>query len=388
MIELKGQYPVGHVMWDEGDRASVKGLHVRWRAEGKASYMFRHRDTDGTQRRRKLGDTDQMTLGMARALAKAMPERLGAEKAEEPEPAEVPTIGELFAEILEKYWGTERFIESDRKHQVQTIWRKTLETRFGSLPYTKLSIGMIKTWKDEHASTIYEFNRAKEILGVIFKESISRELIPMTYQNPCKFVKDYVEKKRKVYAGPEELKAMEVALKKYEILSPRGVAYIRLMMLTGSRPLALEKAMRSELKVFENDGVRTGVLTFRGKTTAETGDDEQLMFTSSAMAIVDYLAKLDLREGRTDGKLVGCKNPVRLWRKIRAEIGNKNLWLRDLRRSYATVGISKAGVGKDSIGGLLNHRSPQTTDRYAMYMVEHKLEAAEKIDKAMQLILH
>ena len=93
--------------------------------------------------------------------------------------------------------------------------------------------------------------------------------------------------------------------------------------------------------------------------TESTGQKDTIILNSF---LLNFLRGLPARK---DGSLTGIKRvcPV-FWDKVRKEIGSPDLWARDLRRTFATVGMSQ-GVGVDNIGRILNHTSYQTTLRYA-----------------------
>ena len=76
-----------------------------------------------------------------------------------------------------------------------------------------------------------------------------------------------------------------------------------------------------------------------------------------------------------DGTLIGCKMPVRLWAKIRKEAGFPDLRMRDLRRTFATVGMS-AGFKMDQLAEILGQRSTQTTKIYAKLNIDSQIETA------------
>jgi integrase len=77
--------------------------------------------------------------------------------------------------------------------------------------------------------------------------------------------------------------------------------------------------------------------------------------------------------------------PVRLWAKIRKEAGCPDLRARDLRRTFATVGMS-AGLKMDQISEILGHRSTQTTKIYAKLNIDSQIESARAIADAIEKV--
>jgi integrase len=91
------------------------------------------------------------------------------------------------------------------------------------------------------------------------------------------------------------------------------------------------------------------------------------------------LANLDRCEGnpyvcwgeRDGGRLVGLH---RAWERIRRRAQLPEVRLHDLRHSYASIGAA-AGLGLPILGGLLGHKQPATTARYA-HLADDPLRAA------------
>lgn len=90
------------------------------------------------------------------------------------------------------------------------------------------------------------------------------------------------------------------------------------------------------------------------------------------MRVIGWLPRV---EGMT---ITGMKMPRTLWRRVREEAGCPDLWVRDWRRTFATLGYSD-GVDMWTVGELLNHRSTETTKIYAKMMDTRRLEAVTRI---------
>jgi integrase len=75
-----------------------------------------------------------------------------------------------------------------------------------------------------------------------------------------------------------------------------------------------------------------------------------------------------------------------LWEKVSAEAGCPDLWARDLRRTFATVGMS-SGIKMDTISELLNHKSVQTTKLYAKLNDDARVEASSAISNKISEIV-
>ena len=64
------------VIWD----SKVKGLHTRCYPTGRKCYFLYYRTADQMQRRPKLGDSEDITLTVARELALKLRQKLAKEK--------------------------------------------------------------------------------------------------------------------------------------------------------------------------------------------------------------------------------------------------------------------------------------------------------------------
>ena len=66
------------------------------------------------------------------------------------------------------------------------------------------------------------------------------------------------------------------------------------------------------------------------------------------------------------------------WRRLCAAAGISGLRIHDLRHNYASQAVS-AGLSLPQIGGLLGHRSPATTARYAHLVDDAARQAAARV---------
>jgi integrase len=174
------------------------------------------------------------------------------------------------------------------------------------------------------------------------------------------------EKERERYASEEELKILMQYLSTTHL--HKHAAFVRLLLLTGSRPQALGKMSAAAINRLP-DG--TGTVTFNGKCHTDT-----LTFSKAAMSQIDA--------GALD---VSYRAAYRFWQRVQRDNPSlKNLWLRDLRRTFATIGLSN-GVPLDHIGRVLNHRDPKVTLKYAKLMDESKSKAVDAVADALEEII-
>jgi len=72
---------------------------------------------------------------------------------------------------------------------------------------------------------------------------------------------------------------------------------------------------------------------------------------------------------------------------LRQAGGCQDLWARDFRTTFATIGFS-SGQSLGIVGDLLGHKSTQTTKKhYAMLMEEPAVQAAGRISATIEQML-
>jgi integrase len=354
--------PNGATLWDD----QVAGLHLRVGLGGSRRWFLFYRTKSGRQRRPKIGDYPEVLLQEARRRASLLKARVAlgedpkgdwdASRAER-------TVSELWAEVWKAHWDTPRYQLSGWAAEVCKLYTSKIRTAFGGCRLSEVTPGMVREWHRGMAETPTSANRSLEVLSKLYSWAEENEIRPPG-SNPCALVKANTEGQRERFATPQEAAKIGEILRREAHSHPLEVAFIGLLMLTGSRPRALERARREWL---------TGcVLRFKGKSTAATGKEEIVVFPETALRIVNALP---IRE---DGLLIGIQFPKRFWQRVKIEAGCPDLWARDWRRTFASYGLSE-GVESALLGELLNHSSAQTTKRYARLLLTNRLAAAEKI---------
>ncbi len=369
---------VGQVLWDKGSSASIKGLHLRVYENGRKSFLLYYRSLNGNQRRPKIGDFPETTLADARSRAKILIDKvaIGEDPKEQRNIAKKEmTIQELFELVHKKYWSQERFVKSGRSKAALWSYNHHFKNKFGKLKISEVTRKTIREWHNEHDETPYSANRSLEFLNTMFVYAEKNDLIEIG-KNPCKLLDHYKEKKRKRYATPDELKKIAEILEKKSSDQLPQVVYIWILLFSGSRPKFIADATWNDLTTVELDNETYGILSLSGKTSAETGDDEIVVLPPQAMKFLDKLPK-------TSKTITGIKLPRKLWREVRKEANCLDLRARDLRRTFATLGVSN-GVGLDVVSELLNHKSVQTTKIYGKLMNQKRIEAAKKVADAVE----
>lgn len=368
ITEIRDLLP-GQILWDD----QIKGLHVRVTPAGKKNFMLYYR-MGKAQRRPKIGEFGVMTLHEARIAAKKLLNQVDRgfdPSAERKRLRGELTMNELFNKVMKEVWSAERYQQSNHAYVQKHHWEKNLKPTFGSLGVSTVDQFQVREWHQSMKGKPFAANRSKSLLSKLFAYSIELGLRPLG-SNPCSVVKDFPERKRTRYATEDEVKAIMKELNKYESDFPAAVAFIRSTYYTGSRIVALERAKRDDLQIIKIDGERYGVLNFKGKTTADTGEEETIIFPPQILLDILALPRFP------NGTIFGTKYPRWLWRKVREDTGIEGLWARDSRRTFATFGFS-SGVEKSLMGAVLNHRDTNTTDIYAKLKIKPRIKAVSQV---------
>jgi integrase len=375
------------LIWDKEDRNSVTGLHLKVSPTGKKVFMLYYRAKTGKQRRIKIGGFPEITLAEARSRAKPILAKVSLgedpkadwDKSRAENKIKELTVGDLYAKTLNEYWSKDRFIKSGWKKDVEGFWRNNLEETFGKMAAIKVTPAVIRKWHMGLEDKAFAANRSLEVLSRVFNYAEETELRPIG-SNPCTAVEHFQERKRKRFGTLDEAKKLFELLDAKKEKSPASVAFLYTLIHTGARPISIEEAKWDDLTVIEKDGACYGILRFHGKSTDATGYEETVILPPTIMKIVETLPRIQ------GGKIFNCKMPKKLWQNVRASAGCEDLWARDFRRFFASVGMS-LGVNVGTIGELLNHSSTQTTKTYAALMDEARITAVASISNHIDKIL-
>lgn len=333
---------------------TIPGLHAKVTVTGKRFFLY-FRTKGGVERRPKLGDYPIMSVAQARQVAKdlllkvAMGEDPIAKRQDE---KMAPTVKEAIDEYEKKHAGKRKSGAAAVK-----LLRKYLESKLGNEKVAAIEHRhMAKLHGDLSEKTPVLANRVIQHASKLFSLCET----PWRYRtaaqgNPCKGIERNKENKRRRYMTAAEARAVATRLDYYKKDFPAAVAYIYLLILTGTR--------RGEIWNARWDWLDGNVLRLPDSKTGA----KDVFLPPPAMEIIDQLP-------RTNGTITGIGPPYKLWYKVRKEAGCPDLRLHDLRHSFASAALAQ-GLTLEQIGELLGHASTQTTKRYA-HLVDATAHAA------------
>lgn len=283
------------------------------------------------------------------------------------------TVKELFELAYKLHWSKPRYQHSRWAYEVEKYFVRNIEPIFGSKEVNALTPRMIRHWLSNFHEKPYAGNRSLEVLSKMFSIAEEEEIIALG-TNPCRIVKYLPEIKRGRFASEEEIQAISQILKRKVFAErPSRQAVLLLAILhSGARPISLSRAKRSDLKTFMRNGEKWGQIEFIGKSSLETGQKEKVVFPPFIVKLIEHFPPTKC------GTLFGVVSYKKIWMQVTKEANCPDLWARDLRRTFATIGMS-AGVGVDIVGELLNHSSADTTKVYAKLMDGARVNAVDTI---------
>jgi len=343
----------GDILWDD----QIKGLHVRAFNE-KSSFYLKYKTASGVQRRPKLGDVGAISLSAAREIARDKLTILA--KGGDPD-ADISrhTVADL----------KERFMEIHApKRKPKTVemydsaWSHALPS-LEKLDVKEVKRAHIADLHFEMRSIPIQANRTVAVLRKAFNLAEVwgwRE----PHSNPVFGIDRYKEKKRRRHPSLEEAIRLIKALDEFD--HPVFVGYIWLLAMTGCRPSEIRTAKREWIKP---DGLHLPDSKVGERIIPLAEPAREVIKKIPALKGNPYL----IHGHKTGQPLVGTK---KLWRAVLKEAKIDGLQMRDLRRYFASLGIS-GGLTLETVGQLLGHTQAQTTKVYAYLLTDAATKAAK-----------
>lgn len=338
----------------------VQGLEVRCHPTG-VSFLLYYRTRTGIPRRPKIGPYPTLSIAQARDIARGWLVQVAAGNdpaAEARADRSAPDMNALWARCEQEHYT------QDKKWGVEA---KAMYTRYlkGKLGTVKVAALTYDDMASIHASLRKQPNTGNRVVAVASKMLNLAERWgwrPLG-SNPCRHVERHAERRRRRYAAPDEIlqigKALDDLAQNPDNAS--GIAFLSLLLFTGARPSEIERATPDMVEVAGDAGV---LRIEKGKT-----GERAVYLPAQAMAALSRLPKE--RKNLCGRATV----PRALWKAVLKATGIKGLWARDLRRTFATVGLTN-GMSLSQLGELLGHKSSQTTKVYALLMEDGAHKAA------------
>ena len=369
--------PVGKKLFDD----KVKGLFVQANADGTKTFRAVYRNKFKRQRKVRLGLFGQLTIDDARSAAQEIFAQVarGLDPAQELKCAkEELTVDQLMLKEIKEHWSSERFADSQTPRNVCYAVKKNFAP-IAALKLSELTTNVVNRWHKGMKHIPIQANRCLAYLSTAINLAVQQGITSIP--NPCEAIERFPGRKRNRYATPEEIQNIAAFLENNFAKQPEESLYLYMILTTGTRPSAINRLRWDNLDIRLNEAKeKVAIISFFGKTTYKTGEAETIIIPPKTLEMI-------LRLKRTSPYIINCTMPRRLWRHIQKKFDCPDLWVRDLRRTYATVALS-GGVPLTKVGELLNHKSWDTTKIYAKLMPDQRIASAMQVAKSLDSIMN
>ena len=382
-----------------GERASpifmdeeVIGFGVQVRQNGRKTFTLDY-TFEARRRRYNIGDYPTWSVAAAREEAKRLKREVDAGRdplTQRDERWAAPTIKDLVERYLEEH--ASRLVPNARRDQanmlatyVLPVWadRKVsdIRTRDVDALLADIAKGRARRHKAKTKQkrlkaltpakpTPIQANRVGGIIRKMFNLAIRWEL---RSDNPAAGFLRNPEQPRERFLDLKEIARLSEVLNRHP--NRRGVAIIRMLMLTGARR---GEVLNARWEQFDLDA---GVWTKPAATTKQ----KRLHRVPISRAVIDLLNEIKAAPwgkppwvfpGNAEGKPV--QEIKRFWDDVRRQADLHGVRIHDLRHTFASLLVS-GGASLPLIGQMLGHTQAQTTHRYAHLFDDPMRKAAEMV---------
>ena len=348
----------------------VQGLGIGIGSTGKKSFIL-YRKIHGKPERITLGRYPDLTIEQARGKAS----EINTDIARGLNPSEVKrgrqaelTFAELFAEYLERHSKPNKKTWTEDDSQFRTYLAKPLgKLKLSSIDRSSIANIHSSITKAGHATTA---NRVKALVSSIFGWAISAG---RWQANPATGIKLNKEHSRDRFIQGDELPRFFQALAEEQNDTMRD--YFLMSLLTGAR--------RANVLSMKWSDINLDRAEWRIKVT-KNGMPQTITLSPEA---VDLLRNRISVEASSyvfpgSGKSGHLVEPKKGWKRILKSAGIDDLRIHDLRRTLGSW-QAKTGASLVIIGKSLNHKSYNTTLRYARLDLDPVRESVNAATKAI-----
>ena len=347
--------------------AKLTGFGVRVLPSGHKRF-FVHCQHRGERVWKIVGDAATMSLDEARlrAVRTLAAIRRGENPPRDPSETLFEAVAETVFRRRERVWkpGTLDVNRCYLKNQILP--------RFQGRQVADIDRRDVRDWFASLRATPVAADRSMPVLSVILREAEAMGLRPQG-SNPCPGIRRYRRKGRARFLSDDEMRRLSARLSAHADTSPRQVAVVRLLLLTGCR--------KSEILTLRWSDYREGHLFLRDSKTGP----RTVWLSQPARSVLEGLD----RTGQWAFPAARGKGPrnkgwlERFWDEVRADAELRGVRLHDLRHTHASIAL-RQGETILAISRLLGHRNPETTLKYTHLADRTVMDAAETVGTALE----
>ena len=383
-------------VWD----SELRGFGVSVGYQGTKSFVVQYRNPAGQSRRKVIGRFGLMTVEEARRSARVMLGEVarGADPVEETKQVRGLTVGDICDWYLERAEAGKIIGRSRRPIKPSTLAmdRSRIDAHIrpvlGHRIIATLRLGDIEAAQADIAAGVTSrprvgsrggttrggegvASRTMSTLHSILEHAVRLGEIE---KNPARGVRRLASTPRMRWLSQAELRRLGVALREAEadLEHPKGIAVIRLLLLTGFRRLEALSLEREWLLEEEN------AVHF---ATTKTGAQRRVIGRAAVDLLLsqpDTGSKFFFPADWGEGHFVGV---VRVLDRVCQRAGLENVTPHVLRHTFASV-AGGLGYSELTIAALLGHASRGITQRY-VHIDEPLRAAATAVSDQIQLLL-
>lgn len=379
----------------------LRGFGVRVSKRGVRTFIFRW-SVNARDARRAIGRYPDLSVSAARHRAEDWRGRIARgedPRTERREALAAKTVREWLTTFKAEH--VVRLAASTAKDYTRII-DKRLIPLFGRLLVTDLNEEHVRQLHHDLRATPREANKTVSILSKALNLAERAGQRPKR-SNPCYMIERFPEQTRTRALTLKEAAAFGKILKKKEAHSPKAVAIIMLLLMTGARLGEIEKL---EWAWVDLEGGVIRIPPMKHKTGKKTGRERIIALGPAAVVMLSRLAKgklskwvfpADTRPVRTATRkphLPHYSSTKAVWQRMRRKGATKeedgelrkagltDLHLHDLRHTFASWARVQ-GMSLDDLGDVLGHTDPRMTKKYAHAVVEKMREDVGPVEDSI-----
>ena len=363
------------MFWDR----ELPGFGVRVYPSGRKVYIAQTRANGKAGQRVTIGPHGMITPEEARRRAALIIARIKAGEEPVAEPLSVklakgPTVADIARRYLEDHVAVRCRASTAELYRVAVD--KYILPWFGKQPALAIDHARVTELHHVLRDKPVMANKVVETLSRIYNAAEDKGLIPEA-SNPCGLVVKNRERKRERFLTPDEFRRLGRALDdatRCRRVSPRAVAAIRLLILTGCRKREILH-LRWEQVDLEAGELRLPDTKTGPRTVSLSPRAARVLESIPSVADSPWVIP-----GRVEGRPM--RNIDEAWGVVCCLAGLEDARIHDCRHSFASRALA-LGENLPMIGRLLGHSELQTTQRYAHLDRDWVREAAVRISESI-----